>query len=415
MSIGEAYLSKIVEMQDVFAFGVSDISKEDFVGSEAEVYSFITRHIHQHGKVPVKEVIFVETGVNLPQVPDEPLSYWKESLQTRTLDRKIRETITDLSDQLKGGKVREAIDVLQKANMEIFKGKFIRKLELLTDLYDEVIADHDYRQLYGDPDIVDIPFGFPYLDKISDGLQKGDTVALVGPTSVGKSYVLLRMALAAHEAGKSPLIITMEMTGKQVARRLLALQTKIEEDVFRRGLLSSFTSRKTAVSVMTQLRDQHPFYIADGRLVLKMDDIMTLCQAVRPDVLYLDAAYLIKMAKTTGKWESIAEIAEQVKIMAGVLDIPIVGTYQMNKDKTVYGSRAVSHLASIVLLLMESKLEEESIPLVGSWACNEFRTLVIAKGRSGERGMIKLVYSMEHICEIEQIEVLQSHLRNRGD
>ena len=60
MSIGEAYLSKIVEMQDVFAFGVSDISKEDFVGSEAEVYSFITRHIHQHGKVPVKEVKFVE-------------------------------------------------------------------------------------------------------------------------------------------------------------------------------------------------------------------------------------------------------------------------------------------------------------------------------------------------------------------
>ena len=56
-----------------------------------------------------------------------------------------------------------------------------------------------------------VTFGFPYIDEVSGGAQPGDAITIVGQTSVGKTFLALKVALSAYYSGKDVLIVSTEM------------------------------------------------------------------------------------------------------------------------------------------------------------------------------------------------------------
>jgi hypothetical protein len=102
-------------------------------------------------------------------------------------------------------------------------------------------------------------------------------------------------------------------------------------------------------------------------------------------------------------------VAEQLKIAAGRMDVPILGTYQANADKSIFGSKTISHLASIVLFISDYKAEDEGER--ESWeVVGQEKTLEIVKGRGGEQGKIKIIYDLVHGARIYQDSVIINHL-----
>jgi replicative DNA helicase len=267
-----------------------------------------------------------------------------------------------------------------------------------------VLEGHDKRQRSGQ--MAGIPFGFEYIDNMSDGAQAGDTIAVVGRPSVGKSYIMFKMILTAYAAGYMPLVISMEMSAVQCARRLLALYSSVPANSIRFGKLSHWGRQKLLAGI-NRLPSDFIFPIIQGSLDITIDSIEAKIRDARPAAVYIDGAYLIRTkAYIKARWDRVAEVAEIMKKYAGKYDIPIFASYQFNKQgagslANIGGSDAIGQLASIVFSIDEEKAMSDAARR-GIF----YKTLELIKGREGEKGKILLLYNMIQML-IEQHSVVE--------
>jgi replicative DNA helicase len=408
MSVGLSLLSAVISTRDSRIVAELPVRREELVGDEREVYRFVHEHLQQYGVIPERETVETLTGISLPDIPEEPIQFWIDLVRQRSLGIAVSNAVDSITNALKEGNYTEAANIIHATSSTISRSDSSGRVGTLVDLAHDVIAYHDDRQQCRTEGTV--PFGFPYLDQISDGLQPGDTIAVAGRTNIGKSYFLCHFAMSAHAAGKIPLFVSMEMSSQQIARRILSLKSRVPENRLSRGNLTSNATRDMVVESIVGLEDEPPFYVIDGKFALRTDEITSLCQALRPDVVYIDGAYLVSTtgtSRSSTRWDKIADVAEDIKIMASRLNIPVMGSYQANADKSIYGSRAIQHLASIVLFLAEYKPEgeRESWEMIG-----QEKTVEIVKGRGGEQGKLKVVFDLQHTVRIYQDEVLINFL-----
>jgi replicative DNA helicase len=86
---------------------------------------------------------------------------------------------------------------------------------------------------------------------------------------------------------------------------------------------------------------------------------------LRPDVLYIDAAYLVSVNGSSAKmWEKLAMVGERLKELAISRDIPILQTVQFNRDAvktktfdlhTIGGSDTIGQLGSVIYAITEAE------------------------------------------------------------
>lgn len=383
----------------------SGLTREDFSEVEQLVITYIESHINLYSTFPSLEAVQNQSQVSLPEIPNEPMAFWVDRVRERTLANKVSDGIRRATQLLQSGNYSALTEHIKNMGSEAVATQRQTAYDTLPNLSEKVLQIHDERALRTGVDAVEVPFGFPYLDTISDGIQAGDTVAIVGKEGIGKSYLMCRMAKAAHDAGKVPLVISMEMSNIQIARRLVALRTHINETRLRKGQLTTFIGRRmVAEDIVNQSESLTPFYLLDGGLVLKVEDLALYARMLQPDVIYIDGAYLLKTrAKVDSRWSMVAESAEAVKILARSTGIPILGSYQFNKEGGIYGSRTIKQLASIVLSLESTTNDQFTM------VPTNYLKLTVLKGRFGESGSIRLTYNMVN-SSIEQDEILTGYL-----
>lgn len=97
------------------------------------------------------------------------------------------------------------------------------------------------QELYGEGKVEEpqsIPTDFPSLDQLLDGLQRSDLIVVGARTGIGKSSLMLTLALnAAQNHGRHVGIFSLEMSGAQIARRLTAMESGIDLQRLRTGNL----------------------------------------------------------------------------------------------------------------------------------------------------------------------------------
>jgi len=132
-----------------------------------------------------------------------------------------------------------------------------------------------------------------------------------------------------------------------------------------------------------------PFWIVDGNLTATVKDVILLARQLRPDVVYVDGAYLLRHpSPKASNWERVKDNAEALKQqLAGELGIPVVASYQFNREAAkksmdatglehIGGSDAIGQIATIVLGLFEP----DSVETLNQ------KHVDIMKGRNGEMG-----------------------------
>jgi replicative DNA helicase len=81
-----------------------------------------------------------------------------------------------------------------------------------------------------------LPTGIPKLDNMLNGIQKGDSIVLAGRPSMGKTQTA--MFFARRAATVEPvLIVSREMTAKQLAMREIAREARVNSQGMRRGYM----------------------------------------------------------------------------------------------------------------------------------------------------------------------------------
>jgi len=379
---------------------------------EQNAFAFIREHLIEMGVAPARETILDETGVTIPASGPEPFEYYLKKVRAKylhnTLGTKLNDARVSLNEGTPADEVlAEMTELVHALHLDEAGGKVVNFKE---DAHDLLKAG--YLESW-DGENTGVPTGWPSLDKKMGGLKPGDFMSLIGRPAAGKTYLLLYMALYGWKHfGYRPLFISMEMSPLLISQRLAAMDLGMPITPIKNFDLDTKQKEKV-FSGLKQLTtmDRPDFYVVDGNLTATVDEILTLVRELKPDVVFVDGAYLMSHPnKRLSKWDRISDNAEWLKMAcAGALKTPVVASYQFNKslvsDKRkgiseglehVYGSDVIGQISSVALGLMQ----EDGIETKKS------REVRVLKGRSGESGKFDIHWLFDEYPFMDFSEVI---------
>lgn len=414
MSVGIGMLLRALNDQvSVSALQDKGISRSDLRGDEIVVFDYIESHMMQFGSIPAAETVEAEVDVTFRSYPDEPLGYWIDRVVRRSRLEAVSQAAQRMLNFAGDAELDEAREELRELYVRLEHRTGGSVVGDFNRFSEDVWAAHDALQRKGTID--GIPFGIEYLDEVSYGAQPTDTIALVGRPGRGKSYFLFQWANVAHLYGKVPLVFTGEMSNFQCSRRILALRTGIPATLLRTGKVGFYGKRK-GISDLRRLLEKHsqPLWLMQGTLSTRVEDLALRIQDLRPDVVYVDGAYLLRTKEfQQQRWERVTATAEFLKLMAAEFRIPIIATYQFNRRGpgdlgNIAFSDTIGQLASIVIGIDDEDDDEGPIQAI------QYKTLELLKGREGERGIVRVTFDLDRM-RITQESVISGYRRSFED
>lgn len=359
------------------------IPESGFYGeSELKVYKFVSDYIKQFNRFPTIELLTSKFDIKSPA---EPFDYYKEEFTNRYIFNLYQHEMNSINKLVADKKIKEATEKLNEFTGKIIslRAKSSSFITTMQDLAKNVLSTVD--EMRYSAGMTGIPTGWRSFDEATSGLQAGDVYVFSGRPKKGKSQIILSMASDAFSKGFSPLLVSMEMTSRQYARRFCGLKAGVNSRLYKSGEIS-FWGEQLLKKVIDEL-PKHPFYYVEGQFKRTVTEILAISTELKPHILYIDGAYLVKVTEKygkTSKWEKITEVAEAIKNLAVVCNIPVVVSFQFNRDvkgtdksagfEDIQLADAIGQLASVVIGIFEEN-EEGTI-----------KRLDIVGGRDGESG-----------------------------
>lgn len=188
---------------------------------------------------------------------------------------------------------------------------------------------------------VAIPTGIPEIDRklIYGGLANSDFIVLAAQTSQGKTAMALQIALNASRRGTPILIFSLEMKGERLFIRNLASVA----DVPRREITPHTFRNKhhdliEKIALGKPLLEAAPIYVADkvrtlGRLSSVATDWKLRTCREKGGLIIVDYMQLVqnRLSKRSRE-EEVAGVSRELKSLAGILDVPVMGLSQFNRE-----------------------------------------------------------------------------------
>lgn len=176
--------------------------------------------------------------------------------------------------------------------------------------------------------------GFMDLDELLGGFKRGDLVILAARTGVGKSALLLNFARnAAAGQHATVALFSLEMSGEQLAARLLSAEADVTSSRLRLG---TQTQREEA-------RIMHAIGVLGGTAVYIDDSPMLSVPEIRAKVRRLQADVgldlvvvdYLQLLHGSGRADTrageISQISRALKEMARELQVPVIAAAQLSR------------------------------------------------------------------------------------
>jgi len=252
------------------------------------------------------------------------------------------------------------------------------------------------RRYHSKKELPGITTGLRHIDGLTLGMEPGELWLVGARPSVGKSAVLLNMALNAVAKKARVGYINLEDSASALGRRALACKSGVNAMQIATGNLvdGDFARMIASVGELAEAK----FELAEGYAGAHISKVLQAGRAFRRahkvDVLYVDYLQLIQ-GSGDRKHERIAQATEALKALAMQLDIPVCCAAQLTRDSEgreptladFAESSELEKAANVALLL--HKLTDE--PLTREL------DIIAAKVRDGQTGHVKTVFSKQYL------------------
>ena len=182
--------------------------------------------------------------------------------------------------------------------------------------------------------------GFPSLDALTSGFQKGDFIIVAARPSMGKTAFVLNMAknMSISSAHKHVAFFSLEMSREQLVQRLLCSTALIDSAKLRTGRISTQKEWDQLANAASVLMDA-PLYIDDTPGV-SVSEIRSKCRRLKAeqglDIIMIDYLQLMqaKSAARSGdnRQQEISEISRSLKSLARELNVPVIALSQLSRS-----------------------------------------------------------------------------------
>jgi replicative DNA helicase len=297
----------------------------------------------------------------------------------------------------------EASFVVDRAEHRVFEiaqqqiGSQMMSLnDLIQDTFQKLEA-HDGSHITGSAS------GYHVLDEMTTGFHAGEMLILAARPSMGKTSLLLNMVEYMAVYDHLPIgVFSLEMSGQQVAERLLVSRARYDMQKLRRGMITpeEWPDLQSAAHELANAQ----IFIDDSPM---LTPIQLLAKARRlkaaHDIqcIFLDYLQLMTyVGRANSRQEQITEISRSIKALARELEIPVVVAAQLNRgpaDRPGHRPRmsdlresgSIEQDADVVMLLHNEDYfhrGEESYQPTG------VTELIVAKQRNGPTGIVPLTF-----------------------
>jgi replicative DNA helicase len=185
-----------------------------------------------------------------------------------------------------------------------------------------------------------IPTGLRDLDKLIAGLQRSDLFVLAARPSMGKTALMLNIALNIATKAKqgAVLLFSLEMAKEQLVDRLLAAEAGVDAWKLRTGEGLTDEDFERISAAMGELAEA-PIFI-DDTSGITVSDLRTKARrmhhqhplaAIMVDYLQLMSGGS-RFATTANRVQEISEISRSLKILARELNVPVVALSQLSRS-----------------------------------------------------------------------------------
>ena len=273
----------------------------------------------------------------------------------------------------------------QDATEDIFKH--------VSEAYDNLLRASKTQGIDG------VPTGFAHLDKQLGGLRRRELTILAARPSMGKTSLGIAMvANMGIRASRRVMMVSLEMSGRELAERMLCAEAVANSHEIKGGSLEDTTlQRLTMASAQISTA---PITIVDTT-PLSVEQIAELARHQQKssgmDCLVVDYLQIISWAGSPAavRSEQVTRQAEALKSLAKALDIPVVALAQINRQTDTHGDHRprMSHLresggieqaADNVLMLHRDSYHDKDKKDKGEVTC------YIEKARNGPTGEVKM-------------------------
>lgn len=357
-----------------------------FLEAELPAFEFVKGHFRQYRELPRPQTVQEETGVRLP-VSNEPLAYYVDRMYERHEYNQIRERFSGLRDglsQMDMTAVGQAISEMHRVTRQRNRRglEVVNIAEAAQLVQNRLVATRGYGGITG------IETGWAGYDTVTGGYQRGDLITMVGRPELGKTYLLLRQAWKAHQAGASVLFVTTEMGAEQIGRRHASIALGINPYYLKVNQVSTHTERRLA-EFYRSMAGVDNFRIFSVGLNSQTSALEAFLQEYEPDFIVIDGPHLMKptnAGRSLSRTERITAVMDEIKALTLEVDRPFLVATHLNRVSGRGGTDAslenigytdaIGTHSSIVVAL---KFGPTNNPRASRW-------LEFLKGREGESG-----------------------------
>lgn len=325
-------LNVILDKKDSSIILFNNLSDEYFCDYPNE-YNYIKSHLNEYGTIPDK-VSFLDKFPDFEVLQvNEPTSYLLNELYNDYNTRFLAKTFNSVRHLLENGKTEEAMKVYMNASNDLSKAVPLDCVDITQDTsrYDSYVDKcQDFSHYY-------IKTGFSELDDLIGGWDKSEELATIAARpGVGKSWILLKMAIAALEQGLKVGLYSGEMSERKVGYRFDTLVSHLSNSSLLRGNInvegeykqyidSLKTRYKGSLKVLTPTMINGPAGVTALRAFVEKEKL---------DILFVDQHSLLEDdRKAKNPVEKAANISRDLKNLQVLKQIPIIAVSQQNRSE----------------------------------------------------------------------------------
>lgn len=380
------FLNKLLDSKDASFIITNNITEEFFSDYEQE-FKFIKEHLDNYNNIPDKATFLSKfPDFDIIQV-DESYNYLLDALYEDRNKRKLALIFNQIRKLLNEGKTEEALNLYSTSTEVAVKAKHIDCVDIVRDIsrYEDYVERcNDFNKYY-------IKTGFNELDKLIGGWERQEELATIAARpGVGKSWVLLKCAVAALEQGLNVGIYSGEMSERKVGYRFDTLVSHISNYSISKGIVDIQNDYKLFID---SLKDKYKGCLkvltpAMINGVAGVTSLRAFIEKENLDILFVDQHSLLEDdRKARDPVTKAANISRDLKNLQVLKKIPIIAVSQQNREKTENGATTAN-------IAQSDRISQDSTILIFLEQKDSILTLNLVKSRDSETGKM-LKYAID--------------------
>lgn len=261
-----------------------------------------------------------------------------------------------------------------------------------------------------------IPFDIERLNLITKGGIMSKTLNIImGTTNAGKSICLCSFASSYLRQGKNVLYISLEMSEKEIAKRIDANVLDLNIDTISTVAKKAFDDRIKALQNRTNGKLIVKEYPTGGASVTNFRALLNELELKKkfiPDIIIVDYLSICASSRFrkgfSNSYEYVGSIAEELRGLAKETDVPIWSAIQSNRDQqsntdpTLAGiseSAKIGHISDFLVAI----ISDEQLEQMGQYMFKQIKNRYNQKSKL-TRFVVGIDYTRMRLYDVEQGE-----------